>query len=57
MNKKLGRPFSEVTREIKTTIRLTREEKEKLDKLAKLENTKVAFIIRRAINNELKKIK
>lgn len=57
MEKKLGRPFSEVTKEVKTTIRLTKEEKEKLDKLAKQENTKVAYIIRRAINNELKKVK
>lgn len=57
MSNKLGRPFSEVTRDIKTTIRLTKEEKEKLDKLAIKENTKVAYIIRRAINNELKKIK
>ena len=46
MNKKLGRPFSEVTREVKTTIRLTKEEKKQLDEIAKNENTKVAFIIR-----------
>lgn len=57
MEKKLGRPFSEVTREIKTTIRLTKEEKKQLDELAEKEKTKVAFIIRRAINNELKKTK
>lgn len=55
MNKKLGRPFSEETREVKTTIRLTKKEKKQLDELAKKENTKVAYIIRRAINNELKK--
>ena len=55
--KKLGRPFSEVTRDVKTTIRLTKEEKKQLDELAAKEKTKVAFIIRRAINNELKKTK
>ncbi len=57
MDKKLGRPFSEVTHDIKTTIRLTKEEKKQLDELAKKENTKVAFIIRRAINNEINKNK
>jgi len=53
--KKLGRPFSEEPRKIKTTIRLTEEEKKQLDLIAKKENTKVAFIIREAIQKEIKK--
>lgn len=57
MNKKLGRPFSEVTRDVKTTIRLTKEEKRQLDDIAKKENTKVAYIIRDAIQHEIQKRK
>lgn len=52
---KLGRPFSEEPRTVKTTIRLTENEKKQLDELAKKRNTKVAYIIREAIQNELKK--
>ena len=52
---KLGRPFSEEPRVIKTTIRLTENEKKQLDLIAKKENTKVAYIIREAIQKEIKK--
>lgn len=55
MKKKLGRPFSEITKEVKTTIRLTKEEKKQLDEIAKKENTKVAYIVREAIQKEIKK--
>lgn len=54
---KLGRPFSEKPRIVKTTIRLTEEEKTQLDLIAKKEKTKVAFIIRTAIQEEIKKRK
>lgn len=54
---KLGRPFSEEPRIIKTTIRLTENEKQQLDTIAKKEKTKVAYIIREAIQNEIKKRK
>ena len=54
---KLGRPFSEEPRIIKTTIRLTENEKKQLDLIAEKENTKVAYIIRKAIQNEIKKRK
>lgn len=54
---KLGRPFSEEPRTIKTTIRLTENEKKQLDFIAEKENTRVAFIIREAIQNEIKKRK
>lgn len=50
---KLGRPFSDNPRTIKTTIRLTEEEKKQLDLIAKKENTKVAYIIREAIKKEI----
>lgn len=53
--KKLGRPFSDEPRIVKTTIRLTEEEKQQLDMIAKNENTKVAYIIREAIQKEIKK--
>lgn len=55
--KKLGRPFSETPRTIKTTIRLTEKEKKQLDLIAKRENTKVAYIIRNAILKEIEKRK
>lgn len=53
--KKLGRPFSEEPRIVKTTIRLTENEKKQLDLIASKENTKVAYIIREAIEKEIKK--
>lgn len=52
-NKKMGRPFEENPKNTKITIRVTKDEKEKLDKYCKENNLSISEVFR----EYLKKLK
>lgn len=55
MSKKLGRPFSEDKKEVKITVRFTKEEHENAKKRAKDNNMNLAQYIRYLLDIENKK--